>query len=735
MKPIPQTFRTLWCQGIVGALLVFALAFCLRMMEWPSWQDSEFRLGEEWLLATHDAYHWVAGAEGFGLGKDHPMAVLLRTISRILNTPPASIAFWFPAILSSCLAVLVFIWVWALGSLESGVCAGILASFSPGFLARTLLGFYDTDLITLFIPLAITLAPATWTIRHMLLPQTVVKKLFRITHTLPATPLGPQGNPISSVWLLFLALSGLCAHATQSWHSVFPYIIRYTDLLLFCMTLCMAPRMRRPLVLLGALSYVLPSLLGTIGLLLPLLLLGIRAKTGHSLKKILTHPLVLLCLWLFVGFLLLQGDIAQHIHNHIQAYLKTAGDIKQQDAGPPLVYPSVAQSIVEVQDVGVWALLSYFHPWPEAAFLGLVGFFVVVAKRPGALFLLPLAALAILSTKLGGRMVMFGAPIISIGLSLPLYWLLARCTDAKAHRTMGALTSVLLIAILIVPFVDIIPTMSQGPMINRRHADCLAHARSMTPENALLWLWWDWGYAAHHFAKRQTIADGAMHGGPSLYLPAAVFATDNPRFARQLMRYTESVGNCAGKVFEGKDGAAAQALMDTLRSPETPLIQSKGRLFILVSFEMLRLGFWISHFGSWNFITERGEGGALSIIPNALFYRLDTGEVRLNENAPSIDAASISVFDETGITHRDYLTEWMASHPKASAEEKAAFLAQRRNVHFLFNKVTDEKIAIDERLAKSLMVRLMTAKSQDPALSPYFKLVYDNVFARIYEVL
>ena len=272
-------------------------------------------------------------------------------------------------------------------------------------------------------------------------------------------------------------------------------------------------------------------------------------------------------------------------------------------------------------------------------------------------------------------------------------------------------------------------------MINRRHADCLTQAQAMTPEKSMLWLWWDWGYAAHHFARRATIADGAQHAGPSLYLPAAVFATDNPRFARQLMRYTESRGNVAGNVFTELDENAAQSLMDRLRSPETALIAGKGRIFIIVSFEMLRLGFWISNFGSWNFVTHKGEGGALSIIPHELSYRLDTGEVRLSENDKAIDAASISVFQETGITHRDYVQEWVNSHPNATEEEKRLFLAKRRNVHFLFNTVTDEKLAIDERLANSLMVRLLLNNGHDPKLSPYFKLVYDNVFARIYEVL
>ena len=183
------------------------------------------------------------------------------------------------------------------------------------------------------------------------------------------------------------------------------------------------------------------------------------------------------------------------------------------------------------------------------------------------------------------------------------------------------------------------------------------------------------------------------------------------------------------------DGQEAQALMDTLRSPETPLIAAQGRVFLVVSFEMLRLGFWISNFGSWNFVTRSGEGGALSIVPQALAYKLDSGEVRLEGSTSAIYPASISVFEETGVSRRDYVQEWFAAHPKATREEQDAFLAGRRNINFLFNRVTGEKLAMDARLYNSLMVQLLLGDAHNPRFSPYFKLVYDNVFARIYEVL
>lgn len=736
-----------WLRGLFWGLLTLGLAFGLRMMEWPCWQNPEYRLGSEWLLATHDAYHWVAAAEGFGLGVGHPMAEMLRLMAQALHTYPAAVAFWFPAVLASLVAVIVFAWVWALGSMEAGVAAGLITSLAPGFLARTLLGYYDTDLVTLFFPLLMTLAPACWAMRYMLLPRMILRRLALGSGLKAAQRLWGErgadeahlerlGNPLRWQWVLLLGASGVISWWTQEWHSVFPYLIRYNVVLLALMALVMAPRGRRGILLLGGLAYALPTLGGPAGSGFSLILLLAGSKAGRGLRHLLCRPLVLALFWLGAAVLLVQGEILATLINHANAYLKHSGDVRSTGEGMSLVYPSVAQSIIEVQDLSFAALFPYFHPWMEAAIVGLAGFVLVLFRRPGALFLLPLAALGLLSTKLGGRMVMFGAPVVAVGLTLPLYWLLQRLLRADLRGAVaGAATSCILLALLVAPFADMIQAISQGPIINRRHAEALTRARTMTPEDAKLWLWWDWGYAAHHFARRSTIADGAQHAGPSLYLPAAVFATDNARFARQLIRYTAKMGNEPGNVFEGLDGRAAQALMDKLRSPETPLVEAKGRLFVVVSFEMLRLGFWISNFGNWNFVTRQGEGGALSIVPQALAYRLDTGEVRLEGSTSTIYPSSISVFEETGVTRRNYVQEWFDAHPKATPEEQKEFLSGRRNVNFLFNRVTDEKLAVDQGLYNSLMVQLLVGDPQDPRFSPYFKLVYDNVFARIYEVL
>lgn len=728
-------------RGIFWIGLTVLLAFGMRMLEWPSWNDPEYRLGSELLLATHDAYHWVAGAENFGFGAGHPMSEMLRLMALAVHAEPASVAFWFPAVLASLVAGIVAAWVWILGSLEAGVAAGLLTCLAPGFLARTLLGFYDTDLVTLFFPLFMTLAPAAWATRYMLLPRMMLEKLAASTGIGvarrvfgPAVARFPHfGNPLRWQWVLFLGLSGVIFWWTQEWHSVFSYLIRYNVALLFLMSVFLAPRGRTRLLLLGSLSYALPALCGPAGFLLAAVLMLVVGRSARW-QAFFTDWRVLLCFWLATAFFMVQGSILTTIINQVNAYLKHTGDAAAPGV-TDLVYPSVAQSIIEVQDLSLSAVLSYFHPWTEASLAGMLGYCFVCWRRPGALFLLPLAALGLLSTRLGGRMVMFGAPVVAIGLTLCVFWIVQRLVSVRLRgAASGMIASTIVAVTLIAPFLQLIPAMSQGPMINRRHAEALARIRTMTPKDAMVWLWWDWGYAAHHFSRRATIADGAQHGGPSLYLPAAVFATDNPRFARQLIRYTSEKGNEPGNVFKGLSGEQAEALMNRLRSPDTPLIKGRGRQFIVVSFEMLRLGFWISNFGSWNFAQAGGEGGALSIVPQSLAYQLDRGLVQVEGTGTSIAPASINVFEETGVTCRNYVQEWFDAHRGASQAEQQAFLNTRRNVNFFFNRVTGEKLAMDQRLYSSLMVQLLLSDPQDPRFSPYFKLLYDNVFARVYEV-
>lgn len=806
LGPVPR-----WLLGLLLGIATYAVAFLLRFQEWPSWQDVEYRLGNEMLLATHDAYHWVAGAEGFEFGAGHPMSELLRILALITGAEPAQVAFWLPPVMASLVALLIFLWAWGMGSMEAGFCAGILASLSPGFLARTMLGYADTDLVTLFLPLLIGLAPAVWVMHFLRHPLALPFRWFqRWTKRPIPIALDAPGHqpyaPISAFWVFALSASGLLAWWSQEWHSMFPYIVRYNVALIGCMALLLARPGERRTALLAGLAYALPALGGPTGAMFPLtLLIAIMGRERQFVAQ-LHRPAVLAAFWLMAAALLVDLSVLSTMLHHVQGYLKRAGDAVATGTPDPLVFPSVAQSIIEIQDLTLTEILVYFHPWQPIAILGLLGFLFVLCARSGALFLVPLALLALLSTKMGGRMVMFGAPIVAIGLTLPVDWLACALGDVRAKTTrkvfflaclilaglillvpscretmielwnslgwlhfviMGCLLAmfviglgrqrgwrltrtldmigphllyrsaavILMLAIVIPPLADLVPAMTHGPILNRRHAAGLRELRKATPEDAMIWHWWDWGYAAHHFSRRDTIADGAEHGGPSLYLPAAVYATDDPRFARQIIKYTAAKGNVPGNVFKGLTASQAADMITWLNNPNNPLIQADGKQYLVLSFDMLDLGFWISTFGSWNFLSKEGRGYAISIVPQALSYRLDKGEVVMKGNNINVPAASIDVFSDGQLDHRDYVTPPEYLPDNAAIKAWKEDMERRRNVHFMFNRVTGEKLVIDDRMYNTLMVQLLICDPGDPRFAPYFRLIFDNVFCRVYEVL
>lgn len=791
--------------GIVCLCLCFFFSLGVRLLEIPYWENPAYTLGNEYLLATHDAYHWIAGAEGFEFGAGHPMSELVGGMAGLLGIPTANAGFWLAPVMGSLVAVAVFMWGWAFGFPCAGFVAGVLTSLSPAFLARTLLGFYDTDLVVLSFAILLGLVPALWVSPWLVTPLELLaslcagkKHVARVQQMLArlqagwarVAPAGVLPGPLplsaealpqkvySPKWLAALLLWGLFGYSVQEWHSLFPYLIRFSALLLPTLILVLGPKGGRRVLLRASLCHVLPLMAGLPGALLAggwgwaLVVSGQQASVDKESSHGLAHPAWAVglrrvalqivrqnaSLWLLWGValaLVLDAQVFAIMRDSFRSYVNRDGDVSPLSvANDPVVFPSVAQSIIEVQEVNLDEVLSYIYPagWVIAA--GLFFFVVLVLVLPGFFWLVPLLALAFLSIRMGGRMTMFGAPPLMLafalggGAVLAMLWdsveRLCRSYLGRVWRRAVALAAALCVVLYLAwPLAMLLPDLTQGPVISQQHAQALQFIRYNTPEGSIVWNWWDWGYAVHHFSRRTAIADGARHGGPSLYLPAAVYTTADPRFARQLIKYTALKGNDPGNVFEGLSGTQAQELMEALSDKTAPLVEAPGKQYIVLSFEHLRLGIWINKYGSWNFIRKSGPGSLMNNLATALEFNLETGQVAAKGGKP-VQARSISLFHPSGITRQTYAkggNHFIFNLENATvAEEKTemSLLARfwkNRVGYFGFTAPTNDKLVVDDVFYYTLMVQLLVAPPDDPRFAPYFRLVYDNVYSRVYEVL
>ena len=141
--------------GLFVALAACAAALMvgvgLRLYEIPLWSADRFFVGSERLVATHDAYAWMAGAKGTSRYALEPLSELLAFLHAATGVALGNLGFWLPVILAPLVALPVAIQAWRLGRPEAGAVAGAMAAGSFGFLLRTRVGYLDTDVLTLFL--------------------------------------------------------------------------------------------------------------------------------------------------------------------------------------------------------------------------------------------------------------------------------------------------------------------------------------------------------------------------------------------------------------------------------------------------------------------------------------------------------------------------------------------------------------------------------------------------------
>ena len=54
---------------------------------------------------------------------------------------------------------------------------------------------------------------------------------------------------------------------------------------------------------------------------------------------------------------------------------------------------------------------------------------------------------------------------------------------------------------------------------------------------------------------------------------------------------------------------------------------------------------------------------------------------------------------------------------------------------YVFPSMLSDKLVMDDVFYNTMMVQLLLCPKDDPFISPYFKLVFDNRYSRVYEVL
>lgn len=675
-------------------MVAFLVSAGMRLIEARRWDPVEHRLDDEYLLATHDAYAWVAGAEVTDArSADHIMSRSLSLLSSLTGVASANLAFWLPPALGALAAIPIALWAAHLNApAGASLAAGLLGSLAPSIYSRTRLGYYDTDWATLFFPLLGSLLIALW-----LDPYLQDQRQSASTSDILKRVLS---------WPLFLML--ILPIAVQ-WHGfIRVYLLAMMWLSLALMTLVRRSiPTRQALIELFAVSLTLAlGWLGTVAGLV--ILMGQMRLTSERFDtpnaKWLLLALVL-CLLLVLSVFQFQDYLVDRLQHYLG--LSVAGKTE-------LPFPELSQSVRETQDIGLKQALdgAAFQWW--LGVLAVFGYGYVIIKRPLAVLLAPSLLLGLLSPAIGVRFTMFAAPVMALGLIVPISWVVPERISSSGEQVLHSNWVFLsgTFAILALVF-RTYSNLSAQPVLDREHAAAL-RSLPVAQQGGYVWTWWDYGYAAQYFTGLPTFADGGRNTGPYLYTLSRVLGGDNPEAAARLIAYSAAHGNEPWLVWERWDRADLDAWLENPHTDQR-IVALPFPHYLVVQWDAVSFLPWIQHFGSWSF--EHEQGLKTTEVTFAQPLELDLENGRFTERAGrQFDLVSADILQNSGPTHYDY--------PESAG-----------GLHLLLNADRSEVYLLDDQAYRSTLVQLLIQPLNQEAEWGGFRLVVDRLpSARVFKL-
>ena len=686
--------------GLAISIAIF-LTVAIRVVEYPAWQVESLMVNGEPLMATHDAYAWLAGAKGVGYYAVSRFAAMIRLIHDLTGIALGTIGFWLPVVVVPMLAIPACLLARVLRMSEAGVVFSVLTGSSLGYLVRTRLGFCDTDLVSLFFPVIFVGALIVWV-------SSQSRSLWQDTDDFNV-----------STWqnIFLLLLTGFFGMANVFFYPKGGSLLLAILGVAAFVCLVLSRRGRRPHVCCGFVlvySMIYGGIFGLIGAFLALLLLA----SPHILQR-RDGLAMLLFLSIGVAYLTDLHSLVLRYATMVLDYSKIS-DIELVSNASSLKLPPIVQSVREAQNLQWGQVMDRIAGSSIIFILGLISYIFAVVRRPPLLIFFPFLILGLASVKLGNRFAMYGGVALGAGLGFGLAELMRILKQSQGRRWIVQLG---LCCFVFWPAGKMMSEMTPVPVLPKVYAHTFLELRDSAEPEARLWQWWDYGYAGQYYAERATFGDGGMHDGPWLYPLAKIHASDSPRQASQLMRFvTLSQSNSLNDdspakyywsnpvaEFQRMGPRESSEFVDNLAVNDLDLPADIPAQYFVVAWENLRLASWISYYGTWDVVTGTSSPGKIQQVRGDIRFDSTKGTLGVNGKSQPID--SLDIIDD----NQSKRFEWPSG----------------TGMHVLLNQMSKQVFLMDSKMYRSMMVQMLIA---DPkSFEPHFELVDDKFpWTRVY---
>lgn len=496
-----ETKRTL-----IYIALAFAFSIALRMIWFYQFSGYEpFYYNSQFMINTNDGYYFAEGARDLlsGVHQENDLSAIESAASQltaffafILPFSFESIIFFMPAVLSSLIVIPIILIAKNIDNLEMGFIAALLASITHSYYNRTMIGYYDTDMLNIVLPMFL-LWSIIWAIRtnedKYLLITALDILVYRWWY--------PQS------YSLEFAFFGLILFYTLVWDRKNLYNYKLLAIMMFAM-------------------------IGLDGYIRLLLVLAVFALYRQKKFEKYVYALLGVAVVLFFA----SGGFTP-IWDQLKGYVfKDA--VSAANEGLKLHFYSVMQTVREAGHIPFETFASRISGHVVTFVLSVGGFIYLAYKHRVMLFALPLIGLGFLAYVGGLRFTIYAVPVLAFGTA----FLITQSAQFMPTPRLKFLAPLLLTILALVPNIIHIQNYKVPTVFQADEVKILEKLHAEAKREDYVIAWWDYGYPIRYYSDVKTLIDGGKHSG-DVNFPVSFILT-NPqdvaaKMARLDVEYTE----------------------------------------------------------------------------------------------------------------------------------------------------------------------------------------------------
>ncbi|TKI68917.1 peptide transporter [Sulfurimonas crateris] len=491
-------------------LLYIAIAFlfsvALRMIWFYQFSDYEpFKFNGQFMINTNDGYFWAEGARDIlsGVSQENDLSPIDRATSQltalfafILPFSFETVILFMPVVLGSLVVIPIILIAKSLNNQEMGLVAALLASIANSYYNRTMIGYFDTDMLNIVLPMFL-LWSIIWAIRtnenRYLIITAIDILIYRWWY--------PQS------YSLEFSFFGLILLYTLIWDRKNIYNYKLLSLMMLAMI----------------------GFEGYIRTLLVIAAFYIYTKEKFDRYVYYIFGVSIVLFFTSGGFNPIWGQLKGYVFKDAV----TAGK-----DGLGLHFYSVVQTVREAGQIPFEIFANRISGHVVTFILSVAGFIYLAYKHKIMLLGLPLIGLGFLAYVGGLRFTIYAVPVLAFGAA----FLITEAARFMPTKRLKFLTVTALSLAVLYPNITHIQNYRVPTVFSADEVKVLDKFKETAEREDYVIAWWDYGYPLRYYSDVKTLIDGGKHSGV-VNFPVSFILTHPQEAAAKMSRldveYTE----------------------------------------------------------------------------------------------------------------------------------------------------------------------------------------------------